>query len=123
MLNTIYEALANLVPFIIALVVLVIGNTLAGALLHANNDFNWGKLLKGCLKWLGILVVILCMLVSLSVYEPLMSKYANEFEVFKEALIVTYFVKVCVQAYELTGVKKSDTLETSDEEIDDELVG
>lgn len=124
-LNTLLQALINLVPFTIALVVLVIGNTIAGAIQHTN-DFSWKELLNGALKWLGILVCILCMLIAITLYDPLAQKYATEFEVLQEALIFAYFLKVCVQVYKITGVKKSKTLETSEDETevdDSEAIG
>lgn len=116
-LNNLKEALINLLPFIFSIIVLVIANSVGG-IIKNSSEFNWGKLFKGILKWLGILLMVACMLIAITLYEPLSVKYANELEVLEEALVFAYFVKVCVLVYEITQVKKSETLEEVEESSD-----
>lgn len=116
-LNNLKEALINLLPFIFAIIGLVIANSIGG-IIKNYKSFSWKKLLLGALKWLGILLMIVCMLMSVTIYEPLAEKYATELDTLELALAVAYFVKVCVLVYEITQVKKSSTLETEEEQSD-----
>lgn len=116
-LNNLKEALINLLPFIFAIIGLVIANSIGG-IIKNYKSFSWKKLLLGALKWLGILLMIVCMLMSVTIYEPLAEKYATELDTLELALAVAYFVKVCVLVYEITQVKKSSTLETEEEHSD-----
>lgn len=116
-LNNLKEALINLLPFIFAIIVLVIANSVGGIIKNSSN-FSWKELFKGILKWLGVLLMVACMLVAITLYEPVSVKYATELEVLEEALVCAYFVKVCVLVYEITQVKKSSTLETEEEQSD-----
>lgn len=113
-MENIIEVLNNQVPFLIALTICVICNTLGGAIKHTKlSDFNWKELLVGALRFIGIVVIILLMTIAIEIYEPLYTKIASEFEAIKIAIVVALGVKVCAVVKEYYSISDEDIQEVS----------
>lgn len=99
--------LENQVPFIIALVIGVIGHTWAGATKH-KADFDKKKMLDGAFKFTSILAVILLVIIGINVYQPLYIKFAEEMETLQEVIVIGVYAKVIILVKEYFDVKDED---------------
>lgn len=108
-MENILSVLENQVPFLLALTICVLCNTICGAIKHAKlSDFNWNDLLVGALRFIGIVVVILLMTIAIEIYEPLYIKVEAEFEALKIAIVIAFAVKVCTQIKDYYSITDSD---------------
>lgn len=131
-MENIIEVLNNQVPFLKALSFCVFANTLCGGLKHTKlSDFNWKELLIGALRYIGICLVILCLVIACNIYEPLYTKYLNELAVLEEEIVMVNFVIVINQVYKYWKINKelkadveADIVEdTTEDTTDEEAIG
>lgn len=123
-METILELLKAQVPFLIALTICVFCNTLCGAFKHEKlSDFNWKELLIGFIRFIGITLVILLMVIAIQIYEPLYNVVSEDFETLKKAIVIAYALKVISQIKEYYSITDDDlkkVKETHKEEVEDD---
>lgn len=105
----ILDVLKNQTPFLISLVIGVVAHTIGGAMKHEKiKDFDWNALLKGAIKFGGIILVIELVMIGINVYEPLYTKFAEEMKMLEELIVLGVYAKVIVLIKEYFDVKEQD---------------
>lgn len=109
----IIEVLKAEMPFVIALTLCVVANTIVGAIMYEKKEqFDWKKLLLGAARYLVVIAAICMLVVALNVYEPLAVKFAAELKALEQVIAIAAFAKVIVQIKEYFDVKEVEVIES-----------
>jgi len=112
----IIEVLKAELPFIIALTLCVVANTIVGAIKYEKmEEFDWKKLLLGTVRYLVVVLAICMLVVALNVYEPLAVKFAAELKALEQVIAIAAFAKVIIQIKDYFGVKDAEVQEVKND--------
>lgn len=96
-------------PFILALTLCVIANTLIGGIKHTKlEDFDFKALLQGAIKYLVMIIAICLLVISMGIYEPLALRFKDELELVKQAIVIIAFSKVVLQIKDYFNITDED---------------
>lgn len=115
----ILEILKAELPFIIALTLCVVANTIVGAIKHEKQDeFDWKQLLVGAVRYLVVVLAICMLVVALNIYEPLAIKFETELKALEQLITIAAFAKVIIQIKDYFGVKDTEPTEITNNDVD-----
>lgn len=109
-------------PFILALTLCVIANTLIGGIKHTKlEDFDFKALLQGAIKYLVMIIAICLLVISMNVYEPLYTRFLDELNILKQAIVILAFSKVILQIKDYFNITDEDILQAQNKQIESDF--
>lgn len=105
----------DLKDFVISLILGVIAHTFIGAIKHRKaKDFNWKELFDGGINFSLYIFGVILIFCGLNYFEPLQTKFSNEFMVLMEYIVYRVYKKDYELIKEYGNIKDEDIKEYID---------